>query len=315
MLKANEIYVDKYLSKVKEGSYKSANTQKNRIIECLEYIKKPIHDIKKSDVRNYFENVLNKKDIVIRTKNTYRLIIKAFFTKIEQYLPEKHLNAFINPVPKFDFSINRDKIGKATEKEVVKFSRVEEDGKANEILKILRMSRKTEYRDFIIFGLLAQTGMRISECLSIKIEDIDFKERTIDTGLVNGARKSFNKIENKGIMFFFRENFKPYLQNYVLFRNKKTGWLFNGKSNNHYTDTAFRGRVIKYYGKKYQKFHCFRQTIITYFEIDGLSRNKIEMLMNHSPSSIEDKHYRKLSIKEKRAIYDQYFPYKQIPYF
>lgn len=38
-------------------------------------------------------------------------------------------------------------------------------------------------------------------------------------------------------------------------------------------------------------------------------------LMNHKSSSVEGEYYIKLSIEEKRKLYDKYFPYRLIPYF
>ena len=47
------------------------------------------------------------------------------------------------------------------------------------LLKVFNLSAYVEYRDYVITNLLMDTGMRIAECLLIKVEDVDLNKRAI----------------------------------------------------------------------------------------------------------------------------------------
>lgn len=68
----------------------------------------------------------------------------------------------------------------------------------------------TRHRDLAIFSLLAGTGMRVSECVGINMEDVDFEQNGV---LV--TRKGGNQA-----VLYFGEEVQQALQEYILHRAK-----------------------------------------------------------------------------------------------
>ena len=97
------------------------------------------------------------------------------------------------------------------------------------------------------------------------------------------------------------------------------GWLFENKNGKHLLDATLRYRITKKYEEKWQYFHRFRSSIITYRIDKGCPQHISEILCNHMPTSIQFKHYykkmNKKNIPEIRSWYDKYFPYYDLKYF
>jgi len=297
--------VEGYLKEVAKRSIGAYRNQKSRILRTLNHLNKPLQEITMIDIKEYFDRVIDIDDIKLSSKETHRSYLKSFFYYVQAYFLDQNIT-FQNPVP-------ITKVYKFTKKNK-DFKKVsEQDGEIyteTELQEILNQAKLQGFRDFILYGIITATGMRISEALTIRIENINLEERYIETGFEMDARKS-----DKGLLFFFPKGFKPYLEKYLLYLNKEQGWLFKG-TKTHLTTPGWRNRCKKYYEEKYSLFHTFRRTMITR-RIKDMNCDLLisEMLMNHAPSSVEGKHYLKLSIQEKREYYDKYFPYKNITYF
>jgi integrase len=296
--------IERYLNEVKKRSEGAARNHKSAIYECLNYINKPIEAITMIDIKQFFDNVLDKKDVKLSSKEVRRSYLSSFFYHIQSEMLERQID-YRNPVP-----IKKVYRFTKKEKDFIKVSEKQEEIYTNkELGDILREIKKKSYRDFMLVGILISTGMRLSEALTIKIENINLKERYIETGFEMNARKS-----NKALLFFFPEGFKIYLETYLNHLDKKSVWLFPGNTT-HLQTQSWYIRLKKVYNGKYTKNHKFRKTLITNRIKMGCPLLISEMLINHKSSSVEGKHYIKLSIPEKRNYYDKYFPYSNISYF
>lgn len=298
--------VEGYLNKVKKRSNGSYRNNKGSVKKCLNYIKKQLKEITMLDVKRFLEEDIDKRKLSLDSKETYRSHIKSFFYYVQSMLLSENID-FHNPTPikqVFEFTQKESDIKKISESKGDIYT-------DKELIDILELSKKHDStrRDFILFGILISTGMRISEALTIKLENINLKERYIETGFVMDARKS-----KKGLLFFIRENFRPYLERYINYLGNKSIWLIPG-SKKHLLSKSFYNYTIHNYTNKYAKFHTFRRTMITNLVKNGCPLLISEMLMNHKASSVEGEHYIKLSIREKRDLYDKYFPYPKIQYF
>lgn len=293
--------IEDCLEEKKKKSDKTYYNVKSKVYDCLNYIQKPLSEIKTKDIKEYFK-YLDSLYIKFVSKETYRSRLKAFFEYVEDRLDEEGIE-IRNPIPsKRVFSFSKSELD-FKEDETVPFS-------MEELKEILELSKKGKFRDFIIFGLLISCGMRVSECLSIRIENIDIEERTIKTGMVKNARKS-----NKLLTFFIPKNFAKYLEHYIIIENRTSGFLFQGKTS-HLGYTGFYTRTMRNYLQKYCEFHRFRKTLITNRIKMGCELWKSEGLTNHKVSdSTQRKYYIKLTDSEKRDLYDLYNPYTTISYF
>lgn len=315
--------IQDYFNEVFKRSTSAYKNQKSTILNLLNYLNKNLQEITMINIKDYFDNVIDKKinnrnnkPISIDSKNAYRSYLKSFFDYLIGRFLEENIE-LRNPVP------NR---------QIYKFTQLESDIKKQstindevftdqELLEILKLSKKKSLRDFVLYSLLIIDGARISEILTIKIENINLKERYYETGFVKDARKS-SKHSNKSLIFFFPEKFRPYLVQYINYIGKENIWLFPGRTN-HLSYGGFRNYVFDThtrkmnYDKKYRRFHQFRATLISNRLIkmecplwisEGLTNHKIS-------ESTQIKHYAKFTIEQKRDLYDKYLPYYKFPYF
>ncbi|MHA1150376.1 MAG: tyrosine-type recombinase/integrase [Promethearchaeota archaeon] len=308
--------VKEYLHEVYKRSEGACRNQKRFVRGCLNYIRKDLEAITMPDVKDYLENEIDNRRLKLNSKETCRSYLKSFFFYVQARFLINNIN-FINPVPikkVFQFDKHEQDFKKITDEEEDIFSK-------KELLNILELSKKHKFRDFIFFCILIVTGMRLSECLTIKIENISLKRRFIQTGFVKDARKS-----DKALLFFFPKNFAPFLEKYIRILNGSSLWLFPGKTS-YWQKSSWYNYIAKTYGievqlgdkknyySKYTKSHSFRRTLITRRLKNGCPLLISEMLMNHKSSSVEGMHYFRLSIRGKRDYYDKWFPYYDFPYF
>ena len=300
-------FVDEYLHIVRNRSTKAAQNHKGVILECLNHINKPIHLIRRRDIKEYFKKIVDKKDIKLVSKETYRSYLKSFFYYVEDELEDdEELDIdFMNPVPtkkSYKFTKRECDIEDAKDEKDEIFSR-------KQLLELLIKTKQIKFRDFIIFCILIGTGMRVSEALTIKIQKIDLEKRIIKTGKVINARKT-----GKELVFFIPKKFVPFLDKYIRIVNRKTGWLFPGKKD-HLRYNHWHRQIRKKYGTIYGKTHRFRKSIISYRVDIGCPLYVSEMLTNHQPTSVQGKYYIKKSFANKRQLYDKWFPYYSFPWF
>tara|TARA_B100000212_G_scaffold1906_1_gene1437 strand:+ start:2292 stop:3188 length:897 start_codon:yes stop_codon:yes gene_type:complete len=162
-------------------------------------------------------------------------------------------------------------------------------------------------RDLSIIDLLYSTGIRVSECASILISNINFKNNSI-------------KILGKGKkerMVLFGDKTKENLIRYINEENINIdGYLFisgNKKSKNNYITT----RTIYNIVKKYIKFissneklgpHSLRHSFATHLLQTGSDLMAIKDLLGHSSLS-STQIYTHLDTKRMKEIYDKSHPH------
>ena len=135
------------------------------------------------DARNYPENRPDYgKQVSDVTINNYLRNLRVFFNWcVDEDILRK------SPIKRGDFT--------KTEHKPLEFI---SDDDFKRLLRALDISKFSEYRDFVIIQLLMDTGMRISECLLIQVNDINLAKRFIwlpaKTRKENGAdRYSFRR--------------------------------------------------------------------------------------------------------------------------
>jgi len=162
-------------------------------------------------------------------------------------------------------------------------------------------------RDLSIIDLLYSTGIRVSECASILISNINFKNNSI---------KILGKGKKERIVLF-GDKTKENLMRYINEENTKVdGYLFisgNKKSKNNYITT----RTIYNIVKKYIKFissneklgpHSLRHSFATHLLQTGSDLMAIKDLLGHSSLS-STQIYTHLDTKRMKEIYDKSHPH------
>ena len=186
-----------------------------------------------------------------------------------------------------------------------------------QIRKILEYTfRYRSLRDFILVGLITCTGARISEIRTILVDDLHLYEGFFETGFIKGARKT-TLTKGEGLLFFFPYGFIRLLETY-LDEYDCSRYLFSGQHKDRPLSHEATGKVCREIRNKchiYFSWHYFRRSIITERMKLGCPLWVSEGLMNHAPSSVEAENYIKLEIEERRNLYDEYFPYKEIRFY
>lgn len=164
---------------------------------------------------------------------------------------------------------------------------------------------KTKLRDLAIFALLLGTGIRISECVGLNIEDIDF-----DTGMFKITRKG----GNEAILYFSHE-VASYLLDYLVQRkdctpnegNEKA--LFLSSQNNRIS-----ARAIQHFVANYKKAagivkkispHKFRSTYGTRLYQSTQDIYLVADILGHKDVNTTTKHYAKMSDELRKKAADK----------
>ena len=117
--------------------------------------------------KEILEDFLNSKEIKKSSKSAFSTVLR----ELCKYLNAKEIEAYVLPFNKYSRGKEVYVPHIFTEEEIKLFFETAK-----------KYSKENEYKNTIVytvFKLLYCTGMRISECLNIKIKDIDFNNQTI----------------------------------------------------------------------------------------------------------------------------------------
>lgn len=136
-----------------------------------------------------------------RKLSTVRSFLKYFFKK-------EKINS--NVASKVDLpKIHQKEIVRLEVDEVVKLLNTVESG-ANLTLKQKGFHKHTKIRDFAMLSLFLGTGIRISECVGLNIDDIDFETNAFTITRKGGDR----------VILYFSNEVSTALLDYIKLRNK-----------------------------------------------------------------------------------------------
>ncbi|EHQ90205.1 tyrosine-type recombinase/integrase [Desulfosporosinus youngiae] len=239
-----------------------------------------IEDVKKTHIRLYVKYLQDRgkykvntpynrtdkgKDISVNTINNYVRNIKVFFNWLSE---EDELNK--NPVEKI-------KLLKGTE-------RLKPLLTEQEIISILSCFDKTKfngYRNYMITILILDTGCRITECLSIKDDDINLQNKTIV------LRNTKNKKER---LVFFSTKLKNNLQRWMRYKDRymNNDLLFPTNRGTLFSICNYE-KVLNRIGKKLgvELFpHRLRASFAQYYLLNGGDLITLGRILGHSSPEV-----------------------------
>ncbi len=156
-------------------------------------------------------------------------------------------------------------------------------------------------RDMAIFALLLGTGIRISECVGINLDDINFK---------NGMFKIVRKGGNESILYFSHE-VGAYLLDYIKVRKKISAQ--QGHENALFLSSQKRrigARAIQKLVEKYKKAanivkkispHKFRSTYATMLYKNTGDIYLVADILGHKDVNTTTKHYAAMSDEKRKS--------------
>ena len=250
-------------------SYKYDINQFNNFIKKK---KKNFKSITKKDILDFLES-LKLKNLKNKTKSRKIFALKKFYRFL---VSEKVIEN--NQIEKID-------IPKAEDTLSITLT-------ADQIEKILNfVSKKTnnyiDIRSNLIIELLYSTGIRVSELISIKTNNIDLKKRNI---LIDPPEKGKSRKER---IVFFGEQTKEVIEKYlefikIYFKEKDSPWLFPSNNSN---DFLTRRRVLQIMHDLADKMkidkslmhpHSFRHAFGNHLLNSGADIRVVQKLLGHS---------------------------------
>jgi site-specific recombinase XerD len=231
---------------------KYLNYSDNTIKSYTFYIKQFLESIHVTPTRinsNVFQSYLNNYEFTsISQQNQVINAIRFFY---DQVLNKKYNKvSFKRPKPE-------KKLPKVLNGELIK----------DKLLKINNLKHKT------ILTLTYSIGLRVSEIINLKIENIDSSRMLIHIKNSKGKKDRFLPL-SQNVLELFREYYKEY---------KPKEYLFNGQNSLKYSIGSCQ-KIYKKYIDKNSSIHTLRHSSFTNLLENGTNLRIIQKIAGHSSS-------------------------------
>lgn len=272
-------YFSKHLSLERKFSENTYTSYLNVLKQFIEYLEKigenrkniKITDFTKGNILNFLNYVENDLKCSIKTRNHKLTIINSFLEYAQSVNPT-YLNAYLESKSIKLKKVPKKKMDYMTKDELKAF------------FKAINIKYKDEYRHYILFSILYETGARVSELINIKVEDCFF----------NGNHP-YIKIYGKGFkerIVYINDSLLKMINEYLDKFNVKTGFLLRNHSGEQYSRFGINKLISKYYQiakKECQTLerktitpHTFRHSKAVHFLENGTALPIIQRFLGHS---------------------------------
>lgn len=275
-----------------------------------------VFDLNTQILIDYFDWLKNLDSVNITTrKNKWSILISFLKFTMEYY---RDYN-FIVIIPSKTVSWNGA---------VIKNGRVKTNKKIiaskEELKKILEYFKVSNFKHYLIFRVLIETGMRKGELMEAKVSELTLKERYLNTHKGKTGEK----------YYFFSEELSKYLELYLKERNTiKTNepYLFFTKYLGKYTTSVFNkflqgyektesnGKKRNYAGAlktlgidKNITCHTFRRTVNDLRKDMGCPNEDRKILLGHKVNDVNIESYTSSDFKKLRTLFDKWNPYQDL---
>lgn len=280
--------INDFISYISKKNY-SVNTYTSYINDLYYFyifIKKDLTKVTFEDIKDYLEHLNLKKE---KTSSIRRKIssLKSFYKFL-------YKNNYMN---KKDYPLTKIAYPKM-EKKLPKFIYY------NDLLEIINESSKDRdgVRDRLIIEMLYATGVRVSELINIKINDIDFNNRRI---IVLGKG-------NKERIVYYGEYAEEVLKEYMKTHERKNhNYLFVNSRGGKLTDRGVRYIIDNIMSKLSVKTHVtphvLRHTFATDMLNNGCDIKVVQELLGHSSLKATEI-YTHVTNEHLKKVYYECFP-------
>lgn len=224
------------------------------IKKFAEFINKPPLKVTKDDIKKYLAYLRSDQKVSTSTISLVRSSLRYLFNAI-----------LSKPIVDKEF----DRIKKEKKLPVVLTK--------EEVKKIIDSTDKK--RDRLIFSLIYGSGLRISECLNLKVDDLELEAKTGHIKSGKGKKDRMMIIPSS-----INEELKKYIQSKAI-----TGYLFtNSKGdplNQRTIQHLFKKLINKIGIKKEVSCHSLRHSYATHLYEAGTDIRTIQILLGHSDLS------------------------------
>lgn len=249
-----------------------------------------ILDIEARIFKEYFRHI-DTLDIQITAKARYIIPLKKFIDHliIPQIIEEEaKITRNYNLI--FSRRFHKFKMGGKTRNNPVL--------NKEDVLECIQFFRDRNFRDYILFSLIAYTGMRTIGVINLQVKNIDFGDRILKT------QEKRTKVSKGDNAYIIPQKFVIPLKSFIIERDLQLeDHVFDISSKN------IRKQLKKWRPQAHP--HQFRDTLNTLWFEMKLEKDLRMILLNQNPG-MNVLHYVKKYQKDlhaRRDLYDQYFPY------
>ncbi len=281
----------RYLLIDKGYSNNTIDSYKIDLEKFLEYNKgKSINNITNSDLKEYVK-WLNKENLNEKSISRNISCLKSFykFLVIEKYV--KNNPSDLISIPKVKKSLPKT----LTEEEVIKLLDIE-------------LTDNFSYRNKAMLEVMYATGLRVSELVNLKLQDVDLSQDLVRT-FGKGSKERVIPIGE-----YAREYLEKYIYEYRSSMLKKANneYLFLNNHGNKMTRQGFF-KIIKKIAKekgidKELSPHTLRHSFATHLLKYGADLRTIQELLGHSDISTTQI-YTYISNEELKKNYEEFHPH------
>ena len=283
-------YIEEFTIDLEYARNYSKNTISSYNSDLLifnEFIKKDLNKVNSQDIRSFIKYLSGKKE---KTLARYMTTLRMFYDFMikKKYIIENPMDGISSP-----------KLSKSLPDVLT----------IDEVDRLLSFELKTDYdfRDKCILEMLYSTGLRISELVSLKLENINLDESLI-------------KVMGKGSkerIVPFNETTREYLNKYIkeirpkMLKQTQTDYLYlNNHGKNLSRQAIFKmikKRTINAGIKKEISPHTLRHSFATHLLAGGADIRFIQELLGHESISTTEI-YTHIAQENLKEIYDDLNP-------
>ena len=237
-----------------------------------------------------------RQQVSVTTINNYLRNLRAFFN----WYCEEH-SGKKSPMKKVRLLANERK-----PKEYL------EDDEVKKLMSCFDKSYFSEHRDAAIIMLLLDTGMRLGECLAIKMEALNMNERAIflPADTTKGRKERY---------VFFSARTARSLQSWLRFKDRyvETDVLFPVKATGQPVsvgtfESNFRGYIQRAGITKQVSPHALRNNFAKRCILAGMDIYTLSRILRHSSVTITEKAYLDLTDQDVRRCYQRFSPVENL---
>jgi integrase/recombinase XerD len=288
--------------------YKSEKTLKDYMFHLTDFLKfiyefdgnlksedtmKMMNNIEKEDIEDYLKHLLNERKLKKSSINKSISSLKSLYKELEK-------NGYNNPfkyIPLFKTSKhNLDNVLKLSYEEL------------KEIIANYKVVSDKSFRNLVILYTLFYTGLRSSELINLKYEDIIERQGSIVLRLkeTKSGKEQYKPLHDECykkilelrnyIIELYKIDVEDISENYIFPSNFETNEKMS--YNNLYRIIKEKGIII---GKDISP-HNIRHTVATELSLRGADILEIRDFLGHADTKVTEVYINAKNILEKRAI-------------
>ncbi len=235
------------------------------------FINKHYSDIIPEDIQYYLYNLMDCGTMTATSVDNSRKFLKPFFKWLyeNEFIP-KDIFIKIKPIKRIE---------------------KKKDFLTNHEIVVIRDCCKNDTRALALIDTLLSTGLRVSECSNLKIDNIDFSKDEIN--IYATKTNSWRKV-------YLDSNAKEHLLNYLSTRKDNNPYVFVNKKKSNGKICKMKNCSIEKLIQKYCyqaeinrhcSVHLFRKTMATRMKRMGMDITDIAKLLGHKTIRTTEQFY------------------------